>query len=62
MSNENEVNRAWVAGLFEQLNSPDYEIAAAEASARATELVVICHYLYRRIDELEGRREPDGPQ
>jgi len=57
MSNENEVNRAWDARLFEQLNSPDYEIAAAEASARATELVVICHYLYRRIDELEaGRR------
>jgi len=57
MSNENEVNREWIAGLFEQLNSPDYEIAAAEASARATELVVIAYYLYRRIDELEaGRR------
>ena len=59
---ENEVNREWIAGLFEQLNSPDYEIAAAEASARATELVVISHYLNRRIDELEGRCEPDGPQ
>ena len=54
---ENEANREWISGLFEQLNSPDYEIAAAEASARATELVVIAYYLYRRIDELEaGRR------
>lgn len=59
---ENEVNRAWIDGLFGQLNSPDYEIAAAEATARATELVVIACYLYRRIDELEGRREPDRSQ
>jgi len=56
---ESEVNREWINGLFEQLNSPDYEIAEAEARRRATDLVVYLHYAYRRIDELE-RSNADG--
>lgn len=53
MTDEDRRNREWIDGMFEQLGTPDHEIAEAEARRRATDLVVYLHYAYRRIEELE---------
>jgi len=52
--NEKENYREWSEALFEQLNSPDYEIAIDEATARAAKLVIICHDLYQQHDRAVG--------